>query len=262
MIDNYHLREIAGVPFLLSRLCQTLSKIKPKEARKLCGDDSLQSKIRRNLFLRNVFISETINTHTKELSQTTDSSKHPEESKGDLEEEVVHKKVDPYIEAINQQAQNFALRSSGYSINEIKTQGEVIDDSSLPLKLHPLAKWDGSRSRFKFQYPWIREFYIAKSIEEEIREKIPSSAIQGGKLEIPRDLLINQRLLTDSSASNSIVLLLLRDAVNDKRLTTEQMMKLIELSREKGVEQESNFVVAAANAIFSMLLDMISVVKI
>ena len=61
-------------------------------------------------------------------------------------------------------------------------------------------------------------------------------------------MLINQRLLTNS-ASNSIVLLLLRDAANDKRLTAEQLTKLIELSREKGVEQESNLAVAAANAV-------------
>ena len=100
-----------------------------------------------------------------------------------------------------------------------------------------MAKWDGNRSRVKFQYPWILELYIARSIEEEIREKVPSSALQGGKLKIPRDLLINQRLLT-CGASNSMVLLLLRDAVNDKRLTTKQLMKLIELSRERGVEQD------------------------
>ena len=145
--------------------------------------------------------------------------------------------------------------------NEIKIQGEVIDDPSLPLKLHPLAKGDGNRSRVKFQYPWIPEFYLAKCIEEETREKVPSSPIQDGKLEISRDLLINKKLLTDS-ASNSIVLLLLRDAVNDKRLTTEQLMKLI--SREKGAEQENDdksvkdvehlnspetFAVAAANVI-------------
>ena len=37
--------------------------------------------------------------------------------------------------------------------------------------------------------------------------------------------------------------------MNDKRLTAEQLMKLVELSREKGVEKESNFAVAAANAI-------------
>ena len=206
--------------------------------------DSTELKALSTRFLLDFFASETIKTNLKRTSETTDNPANQEESKSDLKE-VDSNKVGPYIEAINRQAQKFALRSGGYSVNEITAQYEVIDDF---FKLHPLAKWDGNRSRIKFQYPWIHEFYIAKSIEEEIRDKVPYSALQDGKLEIPRDLLINQRLLTYGT-SNSIVLLLLRDAVKDKRLTTEQLMKLIELSRKKGVEQESNFAAAAANAI-------------
>ena len=247
LIDRFALREIARVPSMLWIICQILPKITSKNFEQLGEDGSTQAKALSTRFLLEFFISETIKANLKRTSETKDSSKNQEESKGDLEE-VESQKVNPYIEAINLQAQNSALRSGGYSVNEIKTQGEVIDDPSLTLKLHPFAKWDGNRSRVKFQYPWIHEFYLAKSIEEEIREKVPSSAIQERKLEIPRDLLINQKLLT-YDASNSIVLLLLRDAVNDKRLTTEQLMKLIKLSREKGVEQESNFAFAAANAI-------------
>ena len=262
MIDNYHLREIARVPFMLCIICQVLPKKTSKETRELSGDDSLQSNIRRIQFLRHIFVSETIKANAKKTSETTDSSKDQEESKSALEE-VRNQNVDSYVEAIHQQTQNFALRSSGYSINERKIQYEIIDDPSLILKLHPFVKWDNNDFRVKFQFPFIREFYIAKSIAEEIREKVPSSAIQEGKLEIPRDLLINQRLLT-YSASNSIVLFLLRDAVKDNILSAEQLMNLIKLSCEKGVEQENDdksvedadhlssptpFAVTAANAI-------------
>ena len=250
VIDNYHLREIARMPFMLWVICEVLPKMTSENFEKLGKDGSTQVKTLVMRFLLEYFVSQTTKTNLKRTAETTDSSANQKECKSDLEEEEKENQiVDPYIEAINRQAQNFALRSGGYTVNEIKTQGEVIDGSSLTLKLHPLAQWDSNQSRAKFQYPWIREFYIAKSIEEEIRGKVPSSAVQDGKLEIPRDLLINQRLLTNG-ASNAIVLLLLRDAVNDKRLTTEQLMKLVELSREKGgVEQESNFAVAAANAI-------------
>ena len=264
MIDNYHLREIARVPFMLCIICQILPKMTSEEARILSGDDSLQSKVRRIRFLRDFVVSETIKTN---LESTMDSSKNPEETEESksVHEEVRNQKIDSYIEAINRQTQGFALRLSGYSINERKTQYEVIDDPSSILNLHPFAKWGSKDFRVQFQYPFIREFYIAKSIAEEIREKVPSpsSALQDEKLEISRDLLINQRLLT-CGASNSIVLLLLRDAVNDKRLTTEQLMKLVEISREKGgVKQESNFSAAAATQLqSSMLLDMILVIKI
>ena len=249
LIDCYTLREIARVPSMLRIICRSLPKITLEDFKQRGAEDSTQTKILSNRFLLDFFVSETIKTNLKKTSETTDNSKNQEESKGDLEAEKENQKVDAYIEAINRQAQNFALRSGGYSVNEeVKAQGEVIDDS-FTLKLYPLAKWDGNRSRVKFQYPWICEFYIAKSIEEEIREKVPSFAVQDGKLEIPRNLLISQRLLTEG-ASNSMVLLLLRDAVRDKRLTTEQLIKLVKISRQKGgVEQESDFAVAAANAI-------------
>ena len=250
LIDHYAFREIARVPFMLWVFCRILPKITSEDFERRGAEDSTPTKILSNRFLLDFFVSETIKTHLESTSETMDSSANQKENKVDLEEEEKENQiVDAYIEAINRQAQNFALRSGGYSVNEIKTQGEVIDDPSFLVKLHPLAKWDGNQSQVRFQYPWIREYYIAKNIEEEIREKVPSSALRDEKLAIPRDLLINQRLLTYGS-SNSIVLLLLRDAVNDKRLSTEQLMKLIELSREKGgVEQESNFAVAAANAI-------------
>ena len=130
LIDRYALRENARVPFMLWVICKLLPKITSEDFERMGAEDSTQAKALSSRFLLDLFVSETIKTHLKRTFEATNSSKNQEESKSDLEE-VDSNKVGLNIEAINRQAQNFALRSGGYLVNEIKAQGEVIDDSSL-----------------------------------------------------------------------------------------------------------------------------------
>ena len=145
LIDRYSLREIARVPSMLRIICRILPKITSEDFERMSAEDSTPTKILSNRIFLDFLVSETIRTHLKRTLEATDSSKSQEE--------------------------NFALRSGGYSGNEIKTQGEFIDDPSLISKLHPLAKWDRSHSRVKFHYPWIRKFSTVKALKKRLEKR-------------------------------------------------------------------------------------------
>ena len=151
------------------------------------------------------------------------------------------------------QIQSFALRLSGLS------KSTEFENSDL-LKLHNLFEWDNERSQIKFRSPFFLSYFVAKSIEQEILKSVTSTHVE--QLKVPQELLFNQRLFTNS-ASDSIVMLYLRDAIRDGRLTSTQFINLIHLScqnvlnHEKGehphdsghLSFQSQFAVAAANSI-------------
>lgn len=253
MIDNLELRDIARTPFILWIMFQILPKIATTQSGLIRDMNSTQQKIISRRFLLDFIVNEVIRSIAKERVSLSNSSEKQEESKNIQKEE--NQQGEPHVKEIKQHILNFALRKLGYSLNQLVSESEKNDDDDFSaLKLHPLIAIDKTTSRAKFGYPFLIEFLIAKSIEEEINEIVPS-IIKDEQLKIPNELLINRRLLT-SAASVSIIDLLC-DTIKDGTLTTNHFINLIYLSRQKELDHEntghssshSPFEIAAANAI-------------
>ena len=230
-VDNYELRETARTPFFLWILCQVLPDIAAKDTGQKNELNPTQKKILTKRFLLESFVNQAI------------------QSQGDEKEKLLVKKVSQQIQAI-------ALELSGYFIDKSATHPNKNED--LPIsKLYPLITWDDKQSRIKFDCPLLLEYFVAKSIEEEINEQISSS--QGEQLKASKELLLNKRLLTGFS-SDAIIVHFLLDALKEKRLTIDQLMNLIRLTRDQENTGDkiqefghscshSPFAIAAANAI-------------
>ena len=263
MIDNHNLRDLARVPFLLWIMCQILPKLAKMSVCQINGMNQTQLETVSKRFLIDCFVNEAIKSNLKIALENSDSLNNQQERVNGQKENEDNQQISLQTEQIMRQAQVLALRLEGYQISERTSRDPKIDDLFLISNLRPLVTWDSHHSRVKFCLPFIREFLIGKSLEEEIREYVPSD--QNQEFEIPKDALINQRLLT-IAASNFHVVRFLSDALKDDILSSNQLMKLVYLSRrkDKELDQENNdkrtkdtiqttsyspFAVAAANAI-------------
>mgnify|MGYP000875849538 FL=1 len=237
LIENYKLRESARIPFILSTLTHVLPDIWGQENRSnLKPTESLTPR-----FLIEALVKKTL----KSIVQNESTDAHREEAK--------------LVEKRTKQVQILALKAGGYVLNtdSMSTEKTTNENDSLVSELIPLVKPCNNNFRFRFCHLFL-EFFVSKSIEDEIIRvsNIPNvEEINAG------ELLLNQKLLTSKSSQYPIILFL-RDALLEGRLTANHFLNLIFLSRpidsepQKAVDNsqgfftsQSPFSVAAANAI-------------
>ena len=263
MIDSFGLRDLARVPFFLWIMCQVLPKIANTKADGQNNDenDSQPAKVvLSSRFLIDFFVDEAIRSIVKKQLAASESSENQNENGR-------NQQVEDRIKQKRQQMQHLALKLGGYSLNTSADDDGVTDDPSA-FRLLPFIEWDGQSDRIKFSYPFLFEFFVAKGIEEEINELIPSDTDEQPK--VSKQLLINQRHLSNAG-SDAIITLFLRDAIKDEILSSDKLLNLIYLSRKPESDQEitdkktqgtspsnltSPFTVAAVNAI--MILNVAS----
>lgn len=212
MIDFYQVREYARVPLLLWIIANVLPGL-PLEKDK----GTVQSTALNKRFFIEAFINQMIKAVLKQNSALNEATTHDETQAGE-EEQILRK--------IKDQLQHLALRLSNYVRSNSVTQTQ---DKKMLLGLDPLVCWDENFSEIRFRHLLFQEFFVARSMTEEINELTNSNLDE--KSNLPEDLLLNQKLLNHGASSYSIACFL-RDAVRDGKIKAHQLLSLIQLSKQ------------------------------
>mgnify|MGYP000917514547 FL=1 len=251
MIDDYNLREIARMPFLLSIIADVLSDGESRD------DTETHLTTRPVAVSRRALVDHFVNQLIKAVAQS--NGKEDQESKHSQGKED-KTELNDLIQEIKQQAQNLALAIFNSPINSEAAEEEKNDFSPI-LEAALATKSDETNyGTLRFRFPLLLEFFVAKSIEDEINKltALPQNEIIKGL----HESLINKRLLT-TRAEDSKIILFLQDALKDKSLSPEQLLNIIQLSRREELDVlseppqmeksqihfNSSITVAAANAI-------------
>jgi len=114
IIDDYQLREIARIPFMLGIMCHTLPKLVINEPGQINDVKAIYPQRLSKLSLIDFFVDEVIRSMTKESLDASNSLESNEEHKSVHKGEDYQQQVDLQIKEIRQQAQNFALKLTLY----------------------------------------------------------------------------------------------------------------------------------------------------
>lgn len=260
-IDYFKSREIARIPCLLQIMVEVLPSLVEKNPDPSSNLDPIQQPnlltARRTIkcFVNQRMIAQRTIPASGNLDKGKEESKHQEEiMQRESTENSLPKKLAQHV-------QDFALNLHSYSKNFLTFGLAKNYDELLAIELSHLLKWNSTWSKFNFRHPLLLEYFVAKHIEEEI---ITLADLKKGRnSKAPNDFLFNQRLLVNE-ASYSPIVFFLRDAIHEKRLSSEQLLNVIRLSSSKDSSindtplslQESEhtkllspFTVAAVNAI-------------
>ena len=212
IIDFYQVREFARVPFLLWVIANVLPGLPYEEDK-----ETVQSTALSKSFLIETFIDQMIKATFQHKSGLDEATEHHETHAGD-EEQILRK--------IKDQLQKLALRLSNYERSKSVTETQ---DEKMLLELYPLVCWDENLSEIRFRQSIFQEFFVTRSLIEEINEVTNSKLDE--KNEPLEDVLLNQKLLKHDASSYSIASFL-RDAVRDEKITSNQLLYLIQLSKQ------------------------------
>ena len=225
LIDEYKLREVLRIPLMLWIATVALHDTETKSIGCFSDLESMRKKDVSLRLLIKFFIDKVMQSMTHRNTETS----------------IHHKEEDP-VKQFAKQVQRLALRLNGYSSNKTSKNigaDDEKEDTSL-LKACPLFEPDNSQLGLKFRCRLLSEFFVAKSIEEEIIEV--SAISQEQKTSFSTNLHINQRLLTRTETFSAVILFLF-DSLKDSELKVEHLLRLFQLLRQKHVEntQHSNY---------------------
>ena len=209
MIDDFGLRDIARIPFMLKVIVAVLPSI--------ASDSNYKQDLENLKPLSKYQLIENfvVKISLKNVQDT--------KSKGTNEAELSVVRMNEVLKA-------FALKVSEDDKNLRATPIANKDDISI-LEQSDLVVWDKQLSQFRFRYPLIFEFLIARQLEEEVIEiaKVFTSK-ESPKLE--KDFYFNRWPLAKNTCLH-MTLAFLCDAVRDGKITTAQLLSIVYLSRER-----------------------------
>ena len=217
-IEEYDLRELARMPFMLKVIaellfspyfdisCSALKQLKPFSS----------------YYLIESFINMKLQFDFEQRLTSSVTAKN--EGEGDQSEEIQAR--EQYIKIMKHQLRSLALELAGYSINSANKSISRNINETLVTESNSLIEWDSNLSTIKFRYPFIMEFLVAEQIKEEIIQQKSTSPIT-----IQKEILLNQQMVS------GLTLMFLSDAVNDERISADQLMDLVKLSGQKHIDE-------------------------
>ena len=225
MIDSLELREMARTPFMLKVIVDVLPSIAAES--NIPKHQLVQARTLTDYHLTERFIDKAIQANDQ-LKLATSIKTESEEGANKSEKAEVREHL---TSDIKQQLQSLALRWSGYSLNSsISTaMGSKVEHSVLELNF--LVEWSKSLSSWKFYDTLVMEYLVAEQIKQELIH-LTAAYLTKEKITIQESILLNQHLLKLRSPQN-ITIRILCVAVEDKRISTDLLYDLIDLSRQK-----------------------------
>ena len=224
MIDSYGLRKIARTPFMLKVIVEVLSRIIPEN---ISEQAPLEPKTLTGYQLIEQFIDNAIFLNAQ-LRLAALTKKESDEDANKLEKD---KTTINLATEIRQQLQSLALELSRYSSNpSISTALKIKVEHSL-LESNSLLECNENNSNLRFHDSLIMEYLVAEQIREELVQLTAASLVKE-KLMIQKELLLNQHLL-NLRASQNMTIQILCNAVKEKKISTDLLYNIIDLSRQK-----------------------------
>ena len=218
MIDNYSLRELARTPFMLWIMAGILLEIASEDPER-DEEDVTRPKTLSRRFLIECFVNKIIKSVA--TNKTPCNSNIPKRKRY-KEGEKLYQRVREMIFQIKK----YALELSNVT-KEDETKPEVAaennEDASSLRKLYPIILPDTS-STVRFRCPLLLEFFVAKSIEEEILDI--DAAIDDPEEEIADEYILNRKYLTHEVRYDPVFLFLF-EALKDEKLEAGQLVNLI-----------------------------------
>ena len=144
---------------------------------------------------------------------------------------------------IKQQLQSLAFKLSRYSS---KSSISLVPENNVErsvLESNSLIEWNENDSRLRFRDSLIMDFLVANQIKEELIH-LTAASLTKEKIVIQKEILLNQHLL-NLRASNNIAIQILCDAVKEKKISTDLLYNIIDLSRQKQKNSDSSVQMAA-----------------
>ena len=231
MIDSYALRVMARTPFMLKVIVEVLSSIVTENISKQAP---LRAKTLTAYHLIEQFIDRAIQLNAQQrLAALTRTNS--EEGANELEKAEVTKNL---AMEIRQQLQTLALKLSGYSSKTSISLALEINVERSVLESNSLIEWNENDSRLRFKDSLIMDFLVANQIKEELIY-LTAVSLAKEKPTIQKEILLNQRLLNLRAALQNLNIRIICDAVKDKRIPSDLLLKIIDLSRQVQKSSES-----------------------
>ena len=270
LIDEYNLRETARIPLMLWVIVEVLPIIAAQDVGQAGGiERRAQSKILSNRFLIEKLVEKTIKSAASRMQEVPREPKKAAAPYHFVKRVVLrafqfmNNIIKSTATTTHETLNNQEVNQSGGKVDQLnhlekrimallqelarklchQSQNEaLIEENTLLSELNSLVEWNCKSLRYEFRCSMLRDFFLAKCIEEEVTKitdplKDSIQALSG--------LILNRSPLTIQP------ILFLRDAIIEGTLATNSILNLIHIFRQKDrlSPLQSPLEIAAANSI-------------